>query len=383
MKKVIGLSLSALIALGLFAGCGTEVEESENAEQNGDEGVTASASNEENRSYAYDVDPVDYEPIEPHKDLNQEPVPVKQERIGENEVNIEMTAQVTDIEIAPGIEYKTWNFNGEVPGPVLVVQEGDWLNFTLHNMDPAIPHSMDFHAVHTDPMTGFADVEPNESGTFRFQASSPGVFMYHCATDPVLSHIANGMHGVIIVMPADGFPTDDEVDREFVIVQNEWYKYNDLENMMNMPPRQVVFSAKTLEYMEDNEIDGYTFDGRNSNGTVMAISEDDPETVLYAKPGEKVRIYINNVGPNEISSFHVIGTIMEDVYLDGNPENHLKGMQTVGLPASGGAVVEFTLKEEGSYSFVTHQFDHVSKGGVGTIIVNESGEPDGGSMMSH
>jgi nitrite reductase (NO-forming) len=383
MKKVIGLSLSALIALGLFAGCGTDDVEGENADQNENDQVTASESGEENRTYSYDVDPADYEPIEPHKDLDQEPVPVKQERVSENEVNIEMTAQVTDIEIAPGIEYKTWNFNGEVPGPVLVVQEGDWLNFTLHNMDPAIPHSMDFHAVHTDPMTGYADVEPNESGTFRFQASNPGVFMYHCATDPVLSHIANGMHGVIIVMPEDGYPTDDEVDREFVIVQNEWYKYNDLENMMNMPPRQVVFSAKTLEYMEDNEVDGYTFDGKNSNGTVMAISEDDPETVLYAKPGEKVRIYINNVGPNEISSFHVIGSILDDVYLDGNPENHLKGMQTVGLPASGGAVVEFTLKEEGSYSFVTHQFDHVSKGGVGTIIVNESGEPDGGSMMSH
>jgi nitrite reductase (NO-forming) len=243
-------------------------------------------------------------------------------------------------------------------------------------MDPAIPHSVDFHAVHTDPAIGFADVEPNESGTFRFQAGSPGVFMYHCATDPVLSHIANGMHGAIIVMPKDGFPTDGEVDREFVILQNEWYKYNDLENMTNMPPRHVAFSAKTLEYLDDNEFDGYTFDGVNTNGTITSISENEPETILYAKPGEKVRMYINNLGPNEVSSFHVIGTIMEDVYIDGNPANHQEGMQTVMLPASGGAVVEFTLKEEGTYSFVTHQFDHVTKGGAGTIIVNESGGPE-------
>ena len=383
MKKAVGLSLSAIIALGLFAGCGTEITESESADQNDDQQVTASASDGENRSYSYDVDPADYEPIEPHKDLNQEPTPVKMERVGENEVNIEMTAQVTDIEIAPGLTYNTWNFNGEAPGPLLVVQEGDWINFTLHNLDPAIPHSMDFHAVHTDPVTGYADVEPDETGTFRFQASNPGVFMYHCATDPVLSHIANGMHGTIIVMPEDGYPTDDEVDREFVIVQNEWYKYNDLENMMNMPPRQVVFSTKTVDYMEDGEVDGYTFDGTNTNGTVQALTENDEETVLYAKPGEKVRFYINNVGPNEVSSFHVIGSILDDVYIDGNPENHMKGLQTVGLPASGGAVVEFELKEEGSYSFVTHQFDHVSKGAVGTIVVNESGGPEGGSMMSH
>ena len=115
----------------------------------------------------------------------------------------------------------------------------------------------------------------------------------------------------------------------------------------------------------------------------MALTDNDPETILYAKPGERIRMYVNNMGPNEVSSFHVIGSIMEDVYLDGNPANHLEGMQTVMIPASGAAVVEFELKEEGSYSFVTHQFDHVSKGAVGTIVVNESGGPEGGSIMSH
>src|SRR5690625_720891 len=102
MKKVVGLSLSLIIALGLLlAGCGTDGAAGENEDQNGDENVSTSASDGEDRTYAYDADPMDYEPIEPHKDLNQEPVPVKQERIGENEVNIEMTAQITDIEIAP------------------------------------------------------------------------------------------------------------------------------------------------------------------------------------------------------------------------------------------------------------------------------------------
>ncbi len=377
-QKVSFLTIGLVASVLLLSACG-ENTENVNADVNSDSEESIASED----SYNFEAEPSDYDAIDPHKDLNQEPVPVKMERIGENEVNIEMTSQITDIEIAPGIEYKTWNFNGEAPGPLLVVQEGDWINFTLHNMDPAIPHSVDFHAVHTDPVKGYADVKPNETGTFRFQASNPGVFMYHCATDPVLAHIANGMHGAIIVMPADGYPTDDAVDREFVIIQNEWYKYNDLNNMMNMPPRHVVFSAKTLEYLEDNEVDGYTFDGVNTNGTVTALTSEEPDTVLYAKPGERIRLYINNVGPNEVSSFHVIGTIMEDVYLDGNPYNHLEGMQTVMLPASGGAVVEFVLKEEGSYSFVTHQFDHVAKGASGTIVVNESGEPEGGSMMSH
>lgn len=293
--------------------------------------------------------------ITPHKGLNQEPVPVKMERDGKD-VFIEMTTQITDIEIEPGYEYKAWTFNGEAPGPLLVVEEGDTLHISLDNLDPAIPHSIDLHAVHTNPEVGFADVEPNEDGTFSFPTSSPGVFMYHCATDPVLSHIANGMHGVIIVKPADGFPTDDEIDQEYVVVQNEWYQYNDLDDMTNGVPSQVVFSAKALHEGQPN-----------TNGTVNAL-KDEP---LQAKVGEKVRIYINNVGPNEVSSFHVIGTIMEDVYLDGNPANHYEGMQTVMLPASGGAVVEFTLKEEGTYPFVTHQFNHATKGAVGIIEVTK------------
>ncbi|WP_067727433.1 multicopper oxidase domain-containing protein [Oceanobacillus damuensis] len=293
--------------------------------------------------------------IKPHEELNQAPVAPEIERDGED-VYVKMTSQITDIEIAKDYIYKAWTFNGEAPGPVVVVNEGDTIHFTLDNLDPAIPHSMDFHAVHTAPDTGFADVAPNEEGTFVYKASSPGVFMYHCGTAPVLSHIANGMHGVIIVKPADGYPTDDEIDREFVLIQNEWYQYNDLNDMTNGVPSQVVFSSKALPG-EDQP---------NTDGTVGALINQP----LKVKAGEKVRFYLANMGPNEFSSFHVIGTVIDDVYIDGHPYNRQKGMQTVGLPASGGAVVEFTLKEAGQYKFVTHQFNHVEKGAVGKIIVD-------------
>jgi nitrite reductase (NO-forming) len=83
---------------------------------------------------------------------------------------------------------------------------------------------------------------------------------------------------------------------------------------------------------------------------------------FQVKAGEKIRFYVANVGPNELSSFHVISPIFDDVYIDGNPANHLQGMQTVQLPASGGAVVEFTIKEEGEYTFLTHQLKHAQKG---------------------
>lgn len=308
------------------------------------------------------------EVIAPHKGVNQAPIPAQIDRVGENEVNVKMTAQITDIEIDKGNIYKAWTFNGEAPGPLVVANEGDKINFTLENMDPAIPHSMDFHAVHAAPNKKFIDVMPNESGTFTYNANKPGVFMYHCGTKPVLQHIANGMHGVIIVKPKNGYPTDSEVNKEYVLVQNEWYKYNDYENMLNEEPTNVVFSAKAL-----------TKDQVNTNG-VVGSTKDHP---LLAKVGDKVRIYVNNVGPNEVSSFHIVGTVFDDVYIDGNPANHFEGMQTVMLPASGGAVVEFTVVEEGVYPIVTHQFNHASKGAVAYLKVTSDGKDDGMEVGGH
>lgn len=354
MRKLIGIILSVMLVVLILAGCGAKPAAIDTTKTVPQPDAKTAATQEE--------------VIAPHQGLNQEPVPIKIERVGEHEVNVEMTAQITDIQITKDRSYKAWTFNGEAPGPLVVVNQGDVINFTLKNMDPAIPHSMDFHAVHTAPSKNFIDVMPDESGTFRYPANNPGVFMYHCGTQPVLSHIANGMHGVIIVKPTDGYPTDDEIDREFVLIQNEWYKYNDLEDFMNGEPSQVVFSTKALKEGD-----------RNTNGDTFSL-KDEP---LLAKVGDKIRFYINNVGPNEVSSFHVVGTVFDTVYLDGNPNNVLNGMQTVMLPASGGAVVEFTVTEEGSYSIVTHQFNHATKGAVAILKVTKDGLDDGKATMGH
>lgn len=343
MNKGVKIVLTSALSLSLLTACSEQSTEQVN------EKVLA-------------AERVEVEVIAPHKDLDQKPIPVKIERVGPAEVNVEMTAQITDIEIDKGKIYKAWTFNGEVPGPLVVVNEGDTINYTLKNMDPAIPHSMDFHAVHAAPSKDFSNVLPDESGTFSYPANKPGVFMYHCGTAPVLSHIANGMHGTIIVKPKNGYPTDKEINREYVLIQNEWYKYNDLDDFTNGVPSHVVFSTKAL-----NEGDP------NTNGDTFTL-KDQP---LLAKVGDRVRIYINNVGPNEVSSFHVVGTIFDDVYIDGNPYNHYKGLQTVMLPASGGAVVEFTVTRIGSYPIVTHQFNHAQKGAVAILKVTETGEDDG------
>ncbi|MBW7475247.1 multicopper oxidase domain-containing protein [Paenibacillus oenotherae] len=287
--------------------------------------------------------------------ISQPPVQPVITRDGRN-VHIAMTAQVTDVEISKGVFYNAWTFNGTVPGPVLHVKEGDTIHFTLHNMDPDVPHSMDFHAVHAAPSKKFIDIMPGEQGSFSYSADTPGVFMYHCGTKPVLAHIANGMYGMIIVEPKDGYPSDNEIDREYTIVQSEWYKEQDFEDFLNGEPEYVVF-----------------------NGTDYSLSQ----PPLLAKVGDTVRIYINNAGPNEVSSFHIVGTIMDRVYLDGNPRNILYGMQTILLPASGGAIVEFTVTEAGDYPIVTHQFDHATKGAVGILRVTADGMDNGDPVSGH
>ncbi len=349
-KALLALSLTFLTSSILISGCsGSKVDTSAAPKEEKVAATTATTNS-----------------AAPEK-LNQAPIPMKVERDG-NQVNIEMTSQITNIEIEKGKTYNAWTYNGEAPGPLVVVNEGDIINFTLKNIDPKIPHSMDFHAVHAAPSKKFANVEPNESGTFTYPANRPGVFMYHCGTKPVLSHIANGMHGTIIVKPKNGYPTDKEIDREYVMIQNEWYKENDLNDMMNGEPSQVVFSTKALHK-----------DQQNTNGDTFTL-KDSP---LLAKVGDRVRLYVNNVGPSEVSSFHVVGTILDNVYLEGNPHNLLKGLQTVMLPASGGAVVEFTVTEEGSYPIVTHQFNHAQKGAVAILKVTKDGLDDQKATMSH
>jgi nitrite reductase (NO-forming) len=88
---------------------------------------------------------------------------------------------------------------------------------------------------------------------------------------------------------------------------------------------------------------------------------------LPAKPGERVRLFVLNVGPSKTSSFHVVGTIFDRVWFEGNPKNEMHGMQTVLLGSSNSAIVEFLIPEKGSYIMVDHHFANASQGAIGLI----------------
>ena len=113
---------------------------------------------------------------------------------------LQFTVREVPLRIADDAIVSAWTFDGDIPGPVVHVKQGDTVDFTLVN-DGTIPHSMDFHAAMVSPQDKYRSVAPGQTIEFEFTVNYPGVFMYHCGTSPVLMHIGSGMVGAIIVDP--------------------------------------------------------------------------------------------------------------------------------------------------------------------------------------
>ena len=277
------------------------------------------------------------------------------------------------IDIAPGVKFTVWTLGDQVPGPTVHVRVGDKVRFSMTNrtnvttprLRIAAPmlHSMDFHSAMGSPQDLFHSIGPGQTISFEFTPSYPGVFMYHCVTPPMVEHVASGMYGMMVVEPKGGWPT--KADREYVVVQGEFYVRLDPEHRkVDNIPVYVLDKEKTLARTPTQVV----FNGR-FNGMV-----DKP---LLARPGERVRLYLLNVGPGSPSSFHVVGSIFDRVWLGGNPQNELRGMQTVDLGASSSAIVELTVPEKGDYIMVDHYFANAALGAVGVISVSDKTPPLG------
>ena len=286
------------------------------------------------------------------------------------EVKLDTTHKI--IEIAPGVRFSAWTFGGQVPGPTIRARVGDKIRFTMTNRsDETVPgvqlssapmmHSMDFHAAMVSPVDKYRSIAPGQTIAFEFTLHYPGVFMYHCGTPMVLEHIASGMYGAVVVEPKEGYPT--KVDREYVIIQSEFYvKPDPAGNKVDGAPLYVLDGERLKASQPTHTVFNGVFNGLVQNP-------------LPAKPGERVRLFVLNVGPSKTSSFHVVGTIFDRVWFEGNPLNQFRGMQTVLLGSSNSAIVEFMIPEEGSYIMVDHHFANASQGAVGIISTTAKPAP--------
>jgi len=275
-------------------------------------------------------------------------------------VKFDLTTNKITAQLADGVAYDYWTFNGTVPGPMLRVLEGDTVEIDLHNApDAGVTHSIDLHSV-SGPGGGakVMQIAPGEDGAFRFLALNPGVYIYHCATPMVAQHIASGMYGMIVVEPRAGLRP---VDQEYYLVQGDFY----LQGQRG----DTGLRAFDLNKMLDERPDYVLF-----NGSVGSLTGDN---ALHARVGETIRMFFGVGGPNLTSSLHVIGAVFDRVYPEGSltsePETNV---QTTHVSTGGATMVEFTAKVPGTYTIVDHSLGRLEKGAAGQIVVDGPANPD-------
>lgn len=276
-------------------------------------------------------------------------------------VIIEMETIEKKGRLADGVEYEFWTFNGTVPGPFARVREGDTVEFALKNSKSSKNiHSIDIHAVN-GPGGGAKATQTTPGGktAFQWKAVNPGIYVYHCASAHIPTHIANGMYGLLLVEPQGGLP---EVDHEYYIMQGDFYTAG--------KNGEKGLQAFSVEKARAEHPEYVLF-----NGSTGALTGDG---ALTAKVGETVRLYVGNGGPNLVSAFHVIGEIFDLVYQQGAVGSEpAKNVQTTLIPAGGAAIVEFKVDVPGAYILVDHSiFRAIDKGAVGILSVTGDDQPE-------
>ncbi len=267
----------------------------------------------------------------------------------------EITLTVTDapIEVAPGVTQVRWTYNGDSVAPTLHGRVGDRFVITMVN-EGTMGHSIDFHASEVAPDRVMRTVPPGESVRYEFTARRSGIWMYHCATAPMSTHIAAGMAGAVVIEP-EGLPP---VDHSWVITQSELYlgaegEPVNAEKVAKAAPDAVVFNGYVNQYVD---------------------------RPLTAKVGERVRFWVLDIGPSRPLSFHVVGGQFDTVYLEGSyrlergrarlaPRGSSGGSQALGLLPAQGGFVELTFPEVGHYPFVNHVMSDAEKGARGIVRV--------------
>lgn len=283
------------------------------------------------------------------------PPPIQRKKSATVKFELEFRELVS--RLAPGTQYAFWTFNGTVPGPLLRARVGDLVEIELSNHPTSThKHSIDLHAV-TGPGggAGLSQVEPGETKSLAFRAARAGVYVYHCATPNVPSHITNGLYGLIVIDPEEGWPP---VDREFYLMQGEFYTQGGLgdggfqnfspEKMMREQPEYIVW-----------------------NGRVGSLTGGG---VLRAQKGDRIRLFLGNGGVSRILNFHIIGEILDTVYPEAALSPVRNTVQTTLVPAGGAGVVELTVENAGEYVLLDHAIARIDRGAYGLLVVD--GEPD-------
>ncbi len=250
----------------------------------------------------------------------------------------EVIAADKEIEIAPGVKFPAWTFNGQIPGPTLRCREGELLRVRFVN-GSAHPHTLHFHGIHPSNMDGVPGqgaglIKPGQSTTYEFDAQPFGLHLYHCHAGPLAEHIARGMYGTFIVDPREGRPDADEL----VMVQ---HGYNT------------------------------TFDGEgNQFYAVNGIPFHYNDNPVQVKRGELVRVYLVNVLEfDPINSFHLHGNFF-NYFPTGTSLQPTELTDTIAQVQGQRGICEMRFPTPGPFMFHAHKTEFAELGWMGHFEVS-------------
>lgn len=240
-----------------------------------------------------------------------------------------------EIEIAPGLFFPAWTYNGSVPGPTLRATEGDrvrvnFLNQTSH------PHTIHFHGWHPPQMDGSLEshqVPPGGRFLYEFDADPFGLHLYHCHSVPLKRHIHKGLYGIFLVDPkpgpsGQGRPPADEL----LMVMNAFDTNFDSENE--------VYAVNTVAHYHMHE-------------------------PIRVTVGRLVRIYLVNLTEFDlVNSLHMHGMFF-DVYRTGTSQQPSERTDTILLCQGERAILETTFRYPGDFMFHAHQSEFAELGWMG------------------
>jgi len=254
----------------------------------------------------------------------------------------EIVAHDKEIEVAPGVRYEAWTYNGRVPGPTLRAREGESLRIRFVNASQH-PHTMHFHGIHraaVDGMPGIGErqgggqVQPGEDFIYEFDASPFGLHLYHCHVAPLAAHIARGLYGAFVIDPKQGRPEADEM----VMVMNGFDTNFDLANE--------VYAVNTVGFHYVNE-------------------------PIAVKRGELVRIYLVNVLEYDpLNSFHVHANFFQH-YPTGTSLQPSELTDTVIQGQGQRGILELEFPFDGDYMFHAHVSEFAELGWTGFFRVGD------------
>jgi nitrite reductase (NO-forming) len=269
---------------------------------------------------------------------------------------IEFRMEIVEKEVVideQGTKFQAMTFEGSMPGPMMVVHQGDYVELTLVNPETnTMPHNIDFHSA-TGALGGGALtlINPGEQVVLRWKADRTGTFVYHCAPEGSMIpwHVVSGMHGTVMVLPRDGLKDGAgkplRYDRVYYIGEHDLYVPKDENGKYKAYDTVGEAYADTMELMRKLIPTHVVF-----NGKVGALTG---KNAMKAKVGETVLIVHSQA--NRDSRPHLIGGHGDHVWETGKFANRPEvDLETWFIRGGSAGAALYTFRQPGIYAYVNH-----------------------------